>query len=187
MTTTRPLSRRLLPALFLLPLAGCTDSPTGPDAQPEPVEPQVTYQVAIETRYIEIRGSCDTDIFGDEVPGEFQYRIVVSGPDGARTPQASSGYNSWNGTMYQRNATTTINFGNRTHRWSNLASTNGFKVHLSMAEWDGVKKDARMANRGGDVDVPFAVGTKTRKITIGASGACQASMYYDVTWTRTEG
>ena len=56
-----------------------------------------------------------------------------------------------------------------------------------MAEWDGVKKDNRMANRGGSVDVPYAEGTKTRKITIGATGACQVAMYYDVTWTRTEG
>ena len=120
------------------------------------------------------------------MPGEFQYRIVVSGPDGARPTQASSGYNTWDGTMYQRNATTTINFTNRNHRWSNLASTSGFKAHLSLAEWDGVKKDNRMANRGGDVEVPYAAGTRTRSITIGATGACQATMYYDVTWTRTE-
>lgn len=184
MTTLRPTARCLLTALSLLPLGACADGPTGPEAEPE--EPQYVYQVDIETRYIKIRGSCDTDIFGDEVPGEFQYRIVVSGPDGARTPQQSSGYNKWNGTMYQRNATTNINFGNRTHRWSNLPSTGGFKVHLSMAEWDGVSKDDRMANRGGSVNVPFALGTKTRAITIGASGACQVRMYYDVTWSRSD-
>jgi hypothetical protein len=186
MTATTSTTRRLLAASALL-LAACADSPMAPEVQPEPEAPRVTYRVDVETRYIKIRGSCDTDVFGDEVAGEFQYRIVVSGPDGARPAQASSGYNEWNGTMYQRNATTNINFSNRTYRWSNLPSTSGIRVHLSMAEWDGVKKDDRMANRGGSVAVPYAAGTNTRKITIGATGACQVSMYYDVTWTRTEG
>jgi hypothetical protein len=39
-----------------------------------------------------------------------------------------------------------------------------------------------MANRSGTLDVPFALGTSTRSITIGANSECQIRLHYDVSW-----
>lgn len=184
--------RYLLPALLVALLSGCGADltapvvPESPEEPAEPAPPSYVYAVDVETRYIDIRGSCDTDIFGDAVPGEFQFYIRLSGPGGPRTAHISRGYNTWDGYMYQRNNGTNINFGNRNYGWENLPTAGGVKIELRLAEWDGVSKDSRMRDRAATVDVPFKLGTETRRLTLGATGACQGSLYYDVTWTRTE-
>ncbi len=174
---------KLLPLTILATVAGCSDA-TGPEAEPEPQFATV-YDLNVETRYIEVIGSCDTDLFGNSNPGEFQYRIVVYG-EGQEFTQQSTGYNTVGGENFQRNAGNTINFGNRDYRWGGLESTNSISVKLHGAEWDGLSKDDRMKNRSGSVPVPFALGTRTRAITIGATGACQIKLFYDATWTERE-
>ncbi len=171
----------------LLPIAtlvACGESTTAPDpVQDPPPDPQLTtaYDLDVEVRYINVRGSCDEDILGNSTPGEFQYRIVVKG-EGQSNALESKGYNTVTGENFQRNAGTDINFANRTYTWRGLSASATVEVELHGAEWDGVAKDSRMANRGGSVKVPFALGRNTRSITIGATGACQIRLYYDAEW-----
>ena len=65
--------------LFLIGILGgtvaCSDA-MGPDAA-DPPPSASTYNLDVTTRYIEVEGTCDKDIFGDQVAGEFQYRIEV--------------------------------------------------------------------------------------------------------------
>lgn len=177
------LRRALLVMAIPVVATGCSDV-TGPEAEPEPQFATV-YDLVVETRYIEVRGSCDTDFLGNSNPGEFQYRILVYG-EGQEFAQQSRGYNSVTGENFQRNAGNTINFGNKSYRWGGLETTNSVSVKLHGAEWDGVSKDDRMKDRSGSVKVPFALGSKTRAITIGASSACQIKLFYDATWAERQ-
>ena len=182
MTSAATRSARALLSLLLpvAALAACSDSMTGPDSDPGP-QLTTVYDLDVVTRYINVRGSCDEDILGNSTPGEFQYRIVVSGAGQSHT-QESAGYNKVSGENFQRNATTDINFANKTYIWRGISKSTSIEVYLAGAEWDGVVKDSRMANRGGSVKVPFALGKKTRSITIGATGKCQIRLYYDASW-----
>jgi hypothetical protein len=172
-------------ASVLLPVAGlaaCSD-PAGPDAEADPdPTPTIEYDLVVETRYINVRGSCDEDFLGNSMPGHFQYRIVVSGVGQSHT-QSSRGYNEVTGENFQRNATTDINFTNRTYQWRDLSTSARIEVELGGVEWDLLERDSRMANRRGSVTVPFELGTHTRSITIGATAACQIRLYYDATWS----
>lgn len=191
-TMTNRCARRRCSLTLIVPvLAACGPSPTAPvdapaPASEQPATPTYAYSVEVETRYIDIIGSCDTDIFGDEVPGEFQFHIKLSGPDGDRAPHQSRGYDEALGTMYQRNAGTNINFTNRTYVWTNLTSPNGVRIALNVSEWDGVRRDSRMSDRGNSERVDYALGTRTRTLNVGATSACRGRLYYDVTWTRVE-
>lgn len=179
-TTIRPAGVLLSLLLPMSVLAACSDSMTGPAQE---AGPQLTtvYDLDVVTRYINVRGSCDEDFLGNSEPGEFQYRIVVSG-DGQSHTQESNGYNKVSGDNFQRNATTDIDFANKTYTWRGISKSTSIEVYLAGAEWDGVVKDSRMANRGGSVTVPFALGKNTRSITIGATGKCQIKLYYDASW-----
>lgn len=182
--THTPFVRRHFPAVIAFLLAAC-GSPTAPEPAAEPpAEPSYVYAVVVETRYIDIEGSCDTDIFGDAVSGEFQFRIVVSGPGGARPAHQTRDYNKVHGAHYQRNSGTNINFTNRTYGWEYLPDPGGIDVHFRLAEWDGLSKDSRMQDRSATVDVPYELGARTRRVTLGSSGDCRGTLYYDVTWSR---
>ena len=169
---------------LLLPAAGltaCSDNLAGPDADPGP-QLTTVYDLDVVTRFIEVRASCDQDFLGNFDPGEFQYKIELTGEKQSHT-QSSKGYNTFLGENFQRNNGTTINFANETYLWRGLSSNARIDVKLFGAEWDGTSKDARMANRSGSVRVPFTVGTETRTLTVGADGAvCQIRLNYDVTW-----
>lgn len=182
---TRLTVRNVMTALLpIATLVACGESTTGPDPVQDPgPEPQLTtvYDLDVEVRYIHVRGSCDEDLLGNSTPGEFQYRIIVKGEGQSNTYQ-SNGYNTITGENFQRNAGTDINFTNRTYTWRGLSAAAKVEVELHGAEWDGAVKDSRMANRGGSMTVPFAVGRNTRSITIGATGACQIRLYYDAEW-----
>jgi len=180
-SATRRSARVLLSLLLPMgTLAACSDSMTGPGEDPGP-QLTTVYDLDVVTRYINVRGSCDEDFLGNSEPGEFQYRIVVSGAGQSHT-QESNGYNEVTGENFQRNATTDIDFANKTYIWRGLSKSSSVKVTLAGAEWDGLTKDSRMANRSGSVDVPFELGRKTRSITIGATGKCQIRLYYDASW-----
>jgi hypothetical protein len=172
---------------LLLPVAGlaaCSGSVTGPDPEPDPT-PELTtvYDLDLVTRYIDVRASCDRDFLGNFDPGEFQYKVEVSGQGQSHT-QASQGYNTVLGEKFQRNGGTTINFGNETYIWKGLAKNASISVKLYGAEWDQLSKDPDMANRSGSVAVPFMLGTETRRLTLGADGnVCQIQLVYDATWT----
>ena len=173
--------RRLSSALIATLLGACV-SPTAPEAPVvEPEEPTYAYAVTVETRYIDIVGSCDEDIFGDEVSGEFQFYISVGG-----RLHYSTDYNKAYGYMYQRNGGTNIDFRNRTYSFNNLQSPAGIDISFRLAEWDGVRKDSRMADRSATEEVPYELGTRTRKFTLGAKSDCRGTLYYDVTWSRNE-
>lgn len=162
-------------------LTACSESPMGPADEPAPELTKV-YDVDLVTRYIDVRASCDQDFLGNFDPGEFQYRIVVSGA-GQNHTQASRGYNTVTGENFQRNSGTTINFANKTYIWRGLPADARIEVTLQGAEWDGVIKDSRMANRTGTETVPFKLGKETRNVTVGADGnVCQIRLVYDVTW-----
>jgi hypothetical protein len=179
MFTLKTRFRYAFPVLFFsIALAGCDSTATEPEITPELTK---VYDLDLQTRYIEVRGSCDKDLLGNSSPGEFQYRIVVSGAGQTHT-QESRGYNTVTGENYQRNASTTINFANKTYTWRGLPRDATIDVKLNGAEWDGVSKDTRMANRGGSKAVPFALSKETRSVTIGATAACQIRLYYDALW-----
>ncbi len=183
-TTHPPGFRRPSLALFTLLFAAC-GSPMAPEAPAEqPTEPTYVYSAVVETRYIDIVGSCDTDIFGDAVAGEFQFRIVVDGPGGPRAAHQTRDYNTVQGAHYQRNSGTNINFQNRTYGWEHLPNPAGIEVQFRLAEWDGLSKDSRMQDRSATVDVPYELGTRTRRVTLGAQSNCRGTLYYDVTWSR---
>jgi hypothetical protein len=186
--TARVFLTLLLPAAVL---GGCSKSMTGPDPDPDPDPAPVltTFRdLEVEIRYIDVRASCDEDFLGNFDPGEFQYRIDVAGY-GQLHMKESRGYNTVSGENFQRNAGTTINFANETYTFRSMGTTTTVEVSLAGAEWDGLRKDDRMANRRGTVTVPFKVGKETRRITIGADGdTCQIALVYDATWTeRTVG
>lgn len=174
-----------LSSLLLATLLGACGSPTAPEvegpdaAPPEPPEPTYAYAVTVETRYIDIVGSCDKDIFGDEVSGEFQFHISVGG-----RLHYSTDYNKAYGTMYQRNGGTNIDFRNRTYVFDNLQSPGGIDIAFRLAEWDGLRKDSRMQDRSATLEVPYALGTRTRKFTLGEKSDCRGTLFYDVTWSR---
>jgi hypothetical protein len=169
---------------LLFPAAGlmaCSRDVAGPDADAGP-EFTTVYDLDLVTRYIEVRASCDQDILGNFEPGEFQYKIEITGEKQSHA-QSSKGYNTLLGENFQRNNGNWINFGNETYLWRGLRSNARIDVKLSGAEWDLQKKDERMANRSGSVRVPFKLGTETRSLTIGADGnVCQIRLHYDVTW-----
>ena len=175
--TARVFASLLLPVVGL---AACSEM-TGPNEGTDP-QPTIVYDLVLVTRYINVRGSCDEDFLGNSDPGAFQYRIVVSGAGQSHT-QSSRGYNEVTGEKFQRNATTDINFTNITYQWRDLSRSTRIEVELAGAEWDGLSKDSRMANRSGTVRVPFELGTFTRSITIGATSACQIRLYYDASWS----
>jgi hypothetical protein len=179
-------SARKVGALTILgTLMACSD-PAAPEMVTPPPDPDPeftkVYDLDVEIRYIEVRGSCDEDVLGNSTAGEFQYKIVVSGHGQTRTHE-SDGYNTVLGQAFQRNKGTNINFTNRTYSWKALSSSADIDVKLHGAEWDGTSKDKRMANRSGSKSVPFKVGTETRRVVIGASGDCQIRLHYDATWT----
>jgi len=181
---------RVLLTEFLLigGLAACSESATGPDSTPSPgpaPAPTLTtvYDLDVVVRYIEVRASCDRDFLGNFDPGEFQYKIDVTGK-GKSYGMSSKGYNSVTGDNFQRNGGTTIDFTNETYTWRGLASDADITVKLSGAEWDGLGKDAAMANRSGSVAVPFKLGTETLRVTVGADGnLCQIRLVYDAKWS----
>ena len=181
MSATRTI--RMLASVLLAAagLTACSDNVAGPDADPGPQFTTV-YDLDLVTRYIDVRASCDQDFLGNFDPGEFQYKIELTGEKQSHT-QSSKGYNTFLGENFQRNNGTTINFANETYLWRGLSSNARIDVKLFGAEWDGTSKDARMANRSGSVRVPFKVGTETRTLTIGSDGnVCQIRLNYDVTW-----
>jgi hypothetical protein len=182
-TATARTARVLLTALLpLAALAACSESPTAPGEQPGP-QLTTVYDLDVVTRYIEVQASCDRDFLGNFDPGEFQYRIEVSG-QGKSGSQESKGYNTVSGDYFQRNGGTTINFTNETYRWQGLPKNATVNVKLSGAEWDLLSKDANMANRSGTAAVSLELGTETKRLTIGADGnLCQIRLVYDVTWT----
>ena len=161
-------------------LTACTENMTGPNEEPDP-EPTIVYDLVVETRYINVRGTCDLDNFGNAAAGEFQYRIVVSGAGKSYT-HSTSGYNQVTGESIPRTEGSDINFTNRSYQWRDLSRSAKIEVELAGAEWDLLSRDDRMANRIGSVEVPFELDTHTRSITVGATAACQIRLYYDATW-----
>lgn len=174
-------------AIALLGTATACSDAMGPEGSPPPPGPRLAtvYDLELETRYIRVQGSCDEDLLGNSTPGEFQYRIVVNGK-GVSYIQSSSGYNTVTGQDFQRNAGTDINFANRTFRFDGLPSKGGVDVELHGAEWDGVVKDSRMANRGGSETVPFVLGKSTNRVIIGATAECQIRLFYDASWSQRD-
>lgn len=191
LTPSRILShlRTLSALLLILTLTACGESLTGPGLEdtpddPDP-EPELTtvYDLNLTTRYIEVRGSCDAaDLFGNPTHGEFQYRYEISGA-GERHTRQSDDYNSRLGKTYNRKAGENINFTNRTYTWRTLDRTARIDVKLFGSEWDGVTRDNRMENSSDSRTVPFALGKKTRSVTLGSTSSCQIRLYYDAEWT----
>lgn len=182
MINTTNTTRSLAVLAILGSLTACSDT-MGPEAGPAP-EPRVTYDLTVETRYIDVEGSCDEDIFGAQTPGEFQYRLELREGNQLRGSQESSGYNSVTGESFQRNRTTWINFKNRTFSWKGISRSTDIEITFRAAEWDGLKKDARMANRGASKSVPFKVGKDTHRVGLGPDAEkCALGLYYDATWT----
>lgn len=175
-------TRNIAVLAVLAAQTACSDA-MGPDGGPTP-EPRVTYDLSVKTRYINVEGSCDEDIFGSQVPGEFQYRIEVREGNQLRGSQESRGYNSVSGESFQRNRTTSINFSDRTFSWRDIPGTRDIEITFRAAEWDGLRKDSRMANRGVSKRVPFKAGTATHRVGLGPDAEkCALGLYYDATWT----
>ena len=182
----RSTTRLLLPTLLIFALTGCADSLTGIDEGGEPSprpEPTLTklYKLNLTTRYIHIKGSCDTDLLGNPANGEFQWKYEVS-YNGSAYSRESKNYNSVAGQSYSRRAGENINFSNQTYSWRDLQQTDGFRVKLFGAEWDGALKDDRMKNRSGSREVPYKKGKDTHEVIIGANTSCQIRLVYDAEW-----
>ena len=97
-------------------LSACDQSATGPVMEEEPT----LYRLTVETRMIEVLGTCDRDdIFGNANAGEFQYRVDVIG-EGQNNAHQSRGYNSVTGDNFKRHKGQDIDFTNRTYTWVGL-------------------------------------------------------------------
>jgi hypothetical protein len=170
---------------LLLMLAGCGETMTGPETpdEPEPGATTTVYDLDVTARYIDIAyaGSCDINLAGQYVNGEFQYHYKVSG-EGKTYTSESNNYNSRFGITYSRKPEEVIDFSNKTYSWRGLSSSASITVTLFGVEWDGLVKDRRMNNRSGNNLVPFVPGTTTRRVDVGESG-CKMTLVYDVRWT----
>ncbi|WP_456425739.1 hypothetical protein [Rhodocaloribacter sp.] len=183
--SARPVLRMLGVWTLILTLAGCGETMTGPETpvEPEPGATTTVYDLDVTARYIGIAdaGSCDINLGGQYVNGEFQYKYEISG-EGKTYTSESNNYNSRFGVTYSREPEEIIDFSNKTYSWRGLSSSASITVTLFGVEWDGLVKDRRMNNRSGNNLVPFKLGTTTRGLDIGESG-CRMMLVYDAKWT----
>lgn len=174
-------SNTLLTLTLALAAGGCADSLTAPEADPTS-EPVTVFDLDLTTRYVEVLGTCDENVFGDSTDGEFQYMYRVSGAGQSHT-RSTENYNSPFSPNVQRGKGELINFANRTYVWRGLAAPEGaVEVTFWGSEWDGPTKDARMKNIHSTRAVIYDTGKHTRSVTLG-SGSCRIRLYYDATWT----
>ena len=186
-STRYPISRSLLTVALLLSAGACTDGITAPEVEPTP-EPVTVFDLDLTTRYIEVLGTCDENVFGNSTDGEFQYKYTVSGAGKSYT-RSTTDYNSPFSRNHQKGKGETIDFTNRTYVWRGLSAPEGaVQVTFWGSEWDGPTKDSRMKNISDTRSVIYDTGKKTRTVTVG-SGACKLRLYYYATWTprRLEG
>lgn len=173
--------RITIAALAMLTLWACSESTTeqngGGGNQPAPGPTRV--DVAVESRYIRIHGSCDEDAFGNPASGEFHYQVVIVGP-GRTVTHGTTDYNSVTATPVSRSAGSNIDFGNRTLTFRNVELDVVVEIRLGLVEWDGPIRDFRMDNRRGRRFIETGiVQDYTGSVDVG-SGDCHGELFFDV-------
>ena len=169
-------------ALLTLPLLASCSNETGPSGNGGGQQTPTMVDISVESRYIRIHGSCDKNIFNNQVLAEFHYQVIIDGP-GRREVHGTSNYGAVTAIPSQRRPGTSIDFANHTLTFRNVELGTVVTVTLRLTEWDGVLPDPRMDDESrGKSPNTFRTGTHTESINVG-SGDCHGELFFDVTVT----
>ena len=181
--------KALVAMMTLAALAGCSDSATEPagGGGGGAGTGSSLFDVAVETRYIDVYGSCDADdILGNPNPGEFQYSITISGP-GRSHMHGTRDFDTVTGEHVSAYAGDRINFPNVRLTFTNLTESvdNYVRVTMAMTEWDGLSRDSGMDGsniyRGDPLvgGLDMTPGSGTGGVVIRPRSNCWVEMVYD--------
>ena len=174
---------------MMLAAAAC-QNPMEPGDEPAPQPgpgPSLRHNAAVVLRRIDVEGTCDRDLFGDETKGNFAYRIrvrenTVSGRGATHTLQ-SGNYGDPLGTVYLRGSGSSIDLDDRTYEVRALSEGESVTISLYGIEWDVLGRDKNMDGSGASQTRRYSSdGRKYYELNLG-SGSCKIELEYAIDWS----
>lgn len=181
------MTRSLLLAALLLPLAACDSAGPEPDPGPSPTPGPANASISVALNAVTANSNCDTS----SNPGDFQFELAIAdlGNNAIEsiTLPTTATYGVWSApTLISLFAGDQAAVGQTVSFQQPRAEGSGFAVSISGMEWDSATaRDARMDDRTATRTHRFSSGqftsvVGTQQVTIGSS-ACSVTLDYVVT------